>query len=331
MIVVSRYLLVSVMLISMLAMAIDIYAVGGKTSGKRVSVVRKENTIRVEVDGKLLTEYLYKTADRPFFYPVVGSSGVNMTRNWPMNDSNKDEQTDHRHHRSLWFVHGDVNGYDFWSEGKGHRVEHQDFMEVESSGDSGVITSSSLWVADATGDKRKVVCSDTRTHRFYASDSTRMIDIEITMHASHGKIVLGDTKEGCMAIRVAPTMRLKGKVGKGHIVNSEGVRDNSAWGKRAAWCDYYGPVDGKTVGVAIFDHPENPRHPTWWHARNYGLMAANPFGIHYFEKNPDKHAGDMEIPDGESRTWRYRVYIHEGDEKQGRVAEAYAEFAGAGK
>ena len=102
------------------------------------------------------------------------------------------------------------------------------------------------------------------------------MDFEITLKASNGELTFGDTKEGTMAVRLAETMRLKGKAGQGHIVNSAGVRDGQTWGKRAEWCDYYGPVEGRTVGIAIFDHPKNPRHPTWWHVRDYGLFAANP-------------------------------------------------------
>ena len=132
-----------------------------------------------------------------------------------------------------------------------------------------------------------------------------------------------------MAVRVAETMRLNGKVGRGHIVNSTGAQDAAAWGKRADWCDYYGPVEGKTVGIAIFDHPQNPRHPTWWHVRDYGLFAANPFGVHDFEKKP-AGTGNLIIPAGKSVTFRYRIVLHEGDEKQAGIAGLYKDFT-AGK
>src|SRR5262245_27969552 len=115
----------------------------------------------------------------------------------------------------------------------------------------------------------------------------------------------------------------------GHIVNSEGVRDGETWGKRAAWCDYHGPVNGKIIGIAIFDHPQNPRHPTWWHVRDYGLFAANPFGKHHFENLDDKSAGNLTLPAGQSLTFRYRFYLHEGDEKQAGVAKKYQEYVGA--
>jgi hypothetical protein len=153
-----------------------------------------------------------------------------------------------------------------------------------------------------------------------------LFDFEIVIHASNGDVTFGDTKEGTMAVRLAETMRLKGKVGHGHIVESNGKRDEETWGKRADWCDYSGPVDGKTVGIAMFDNPQNPRYPTWWHVRDYGLFAANPFGQHDFESLPDKTAGDLKIAAGKSVTFRYRFYIHKGDEAQAKVAEKYQEY-----
>jgi hypothetical protein len=248
-----------------------------------------------------------------------------MTRNWPMKDT-PGEEHDHPHHRSLWFAHGAINGYDFWSEEKAFgKTVHDDFLEVKSGAKAGVIRERNKWVAaDGT-----VVCTDERALRFYnpSRPSERLMDFEITLIASNGALTFGDTKEGTMAVRLAETMRLKGNVGKGHIVNSAGVRDGQTWGKRADWCDYYGLVEGKTVGLAIFDHPQNPRHPTWWHVRDYGLFAANPFGQHDFESLPDKTAGNLVVPAGKSVTFRYRFYLHEGDDQQAKVAEKYKEYA----
>ena len=109
---------------------------------------------------------------------------------------------------------------------------------------------------------------------------------------------------------------------RGHIVNSEGVEDGQTWGKRAKWVDYWGPVQGKQVGVAIFDHPSNPRHPTWWHVRDYGLFAANPFGVHNFERK-EKGTGNLTIKSGDSLTWQYRFYFHRGNTEEGQVSHRY--------
>jgi len=290
------------------------------TSG--VEITKQEKTLRVDINGKLFTEYCFKDVPRPYFYPVIGPTGVPIIRHWPMKEG-KNEAKDHVHHRSLWFTHGEVNGHDFWGEGsRSGKIVHDKFLKVTSGRKVGVIQSTNKWVAR----DGKVICTDTRTHRFYNRPDGQIMDFEVTIHASEGKVVLGDTKEGSMAIRLAPTMRVEGKVGKGHILNSEGHRDKDAWGKRAAWCDYYGPVEDEIVGVAIFDHPQNPKHPTWWHVRDYGLFTANPFGVHNFEGKP-KGTGDITIGAGESLTFKYRFYFHKGNTKQGKVAQHYREYA----
>jgi sugar phosphate isomerase/epimerase len=293
-----------------------------RKSASGVKITKGQKTLRVDINGKLFTEYCFKDVPRPYFYPVIGPTGAAVIRHWPMKEG-KDEAKDHVHHRSLWYTHGEINGQDFWGEGSGSgKVVHDKFLNVASGLDKGEIKSTNKYVArDGT-----VVCTDTRTHRFYNRKDGQFMDFEITIHASEGKVVMGDTKEGSMAIRLAPTMRLKGKVGKGHIVNSEGQRDGQTWGKRAAWCDYYGPVKGKIVGVAIFDHPDNPKHPTWWHVRDYGLFTANPFGVHNFERK-QKGVGDITIPAGESLTFKYRFYFHKGDTNKADVDKYYREYA----
>ena len=299
--------------------------VGSAVADKQgVQITKLADRLRVEINGQFFTEYFYQDVPRPYCYPLMGPGDVAMTRNWPMKDL-PNEDHDHPHHRSLWFAHGSVNGQDFWSEQKAFgKTVHEEFLEVKSGKEVGVIRERNKWVA-ADG---KVACTDERTLRFHnpGSANERVIDFEITLKASNGELTLGDTKEGTMAVRLAETMRLKGKVGKGHIVNSAGVRDGQTWGKRADWCDYYGPVDGKTVGIAIFDNPKNPRYPTWWHVRDYGLFAANPFGQHDFESLPNKNAGDLVVPAGQSVTFRYRFYLHEGDDQQAKVAEKYKQY-----
>jgi methane monooxygenase PmoA-like len=295
------------------------------TSG--VKITQQEEKLRVEVNGELFTEYHFKGAPHVYFYPVLGPGGLPMTRDWPMKNSSGEEQ-DHPHHRSLWYSHGEVNGIDFWSEGrKAGKIEHDKFLEIKSGADAGLIRSTCNWMAPDGA----VVCTDERLFKVYARPNReRLFDFEVTLKAGKTDVVLGDTKEGTMAIRVAESMRLKpNKYNKGkptgHIVLSTGIKGDETWGKAAEWCDYSGPVQDKIVGVAIFDHPQNPRHPTTWHVRDYGLFAANPFGLHDFEKKPSG-TGDLKIPAGKSITFRYRFYMHEGDDAQARVADHYQQY-----
>ncbi len=150
-----------------------------------------------------------------------------------------------------------------------------------------------------------------------------MFDFEVTVKASNGPVTFGDTKEGMFGLRLASSMDVTKKTG-GKIVNAEGITDTAAWGKASPWVDYSGPIDGKTVGVAIFDHPTSFRHPTTWHVRDYGLFAANPFGYHDFGM---KKSGDYTIPAGESITFKYRIILHEGDAKTAGIADAYRAYS----
>jgi hypothetical protein len=288
-----------------------------------VTVSEEGDIIRIQIQGRPFTEYHYKNVPRPFFYPVIGPHDTPMTRNWPMKEV-AGEERDHIHHRGLWFTHGEVNGYDFWSENpKAGKIIHDRFVELKSGLTSGVLKDRNKWVTP----DGKVICTDERTLRVYSLADARLFDLEITLFPADGDLTLGDTKEGTMAIRLAESMRLvrDKKPGLGHIVNSTGLKDGATWGKRADWVDYYGPVNDRLVGVAIFDHPDNPKHPTWWHVRDYGLVAANPFGVHDFESRP-KGTGDVRIPAGSSVTFKYRFYIHEGNEKDGQVAERYQDY-----
>jgi len=294
----------------------------------RVTIERGAGTLRVMLGGEPFTEYLLEGNQKPILYPVYGPGGVAMVRNFPMKKA-KGEAFDHPHHRSLWFAHGDVNGVSFWHEGEGcGKTVHDTLLEV-SSGEEGVIKTFNKWV----GPDGRVHCTDIRTVTFHLlNDGSRAIDYEITLYASEGKVTFGDTKEGTMAIRTHPNLRLANDpehgvtTANGKALNSSGFRNHDLWGKRAAWVDYWGAIDGTTLGIAIFDHPKNPRHPTWWHARDYGLIAANAFGVHDFSKKP-KGTGNMVLAAGDSVAFRYRFIFHEGDAETAKIAEAYARFA----
>jgi Methane oxygenase PmoA len=297
-----------------------------------VEVKEQADRVRVEIDGKLFTELRFTGAARPYYWPLIGPGEVKMTRAWPMEEP-PGEQHDHPHHRSMWFGHGVVNGVDFWTdpaatEAEAHpvgKILHEKIIEAKSGAEFGTIKSAQKWVAP---DGSQPVTS-TQTLRVYERPaSERLFDFEITLTAGGKDVVFGDSKEGAAAIRIAETMRLKGAngPGQGHIVNSEGDADDQAWGKRAKWVDMSGPVGGHTLGIAFMDHPKNPRHPTRWHARDYGLVAANPFCEVEMDKNQPKGAGDFTLKAGQSIAFKYRILIHEGDAAAAQVKDRYAEF-----
>jgi hypothetical protein len=314
-------LLIGVVLVGM--------TVPGRTAGDEgVQIKEADGKLLIQLDGQPFTEYHYRGGSRPFLYPIFGPDQVPMTRNWPMREV-PGEEKDHPHHRSLWWAHGEVNGVDFWSESaRAGTTIHDRFLEVTSGPNAGTVRTANKLIAK----DGKLIATDVRTLRFSRQGDCRIIDFEVAIRASEGELKFGDTKEGTMALRLNEALRLirDKKPGTGHIVNSEGIRDGETWGKRARWVDYFGPVDGKTVGVAIFDHPANPRYPTHWHVRDYGLFAANPFGIHDFEKKP-AGTGNLVVPAGQTLTFRYRLFFHRGDEKAARIDERCAEYTAAAK
>lgn len=300
-----------------------------RLSAADVKIEKREGSAVVSIDGDKFTEYVFEGHSKPILYPIIGPYGIEMTRNYPMREGVDNEASDHPHHKSLWYTHDDVNGVRFWMEYT--RDEQANLGRIvqtamDISGDA--IRTENAW----TGPDGKVVCTDSRTVAFGTTDVGRYIDFTITLQASNGPVTFGDTKEGTMGIRTHPMLRLRtsekhgNHTANGQAVNSEGVEGKEIWGKRAKWVDYWGPIDGHTVGIAIFDHPQNPRHPTWWHARDYGLVAANPFGIHDFEGKP-AGSGDLTIKSGDSVTFRYRFLFHRGGPDEANIEQQYASFA----
>lgn len=288
-----------------------------------VAAERTESGVRVTIDGKVFTEYWGRGAQRPYLYPIIGPSGANLARPFPME---KGGAEDHKHHRALWFAHGAVNGIDFWADGEKHgRQEHAEVTDLKVGQGEVSFSTSTNWVSS----KGEPVLTDARQISIRAfEDGSRSVDFAITLTASHGPVVLGDTKEGTFALRVCPSLTHEGDGAQGKMLSSEGKKDGAVWGKQAPWVTYYGPdPKGEAVAVTIFDHPTNLRHPTWWHARTYGLFAANPFGKHDFEKLEDKTVGDVKLAAGESLTLKYRVHIAAGDPDQAGLKTVFEGFS----
>lgn len=284
--------------------------------------------LKVMVDGKLFTEFHGDTRV-PCLYPLMSPSGTHLTRQYPFVKGVPGEKSDHPHHTGFWFTHGNVNGHDFWHKDDCKIVTRSVAVLAAGKGqDSETVsfTAELAWEADG-----KPVLAEQRRYEIVAAGKTRIIDVTSRMKPAKGDVTFGDTKEGSFAIRTAPSLRLVGAVAKGKITNSEGVKDNDAWGKRARWVAYHGPDSkGTPQVIAILDHNRNLRHPTWWHARNYGLLTANPFGIRAFRDQSVKGSGNHELKQGESLVQRYRLILHEGTLDTAKVEETWKAFT-AGK
>jgi hypothetical protein len=299
--------------------------------GPGVVLTEGDGVLSVHIGGELFTNYYFGAeVVKPYLHPLIGPTGKPVTRQWPMVPDVPGETRDHPHHKGFYVAHGDVNGADHWSEGPNHAtMRHAGFSRLISGPVYGAFDATVEWL-DREG--TRVILTETRRITFFhLGTADRLFDVSLRFNATSGQVTFGDTKEGgLISVRVASSMdgpTRNRPDAQGVIVNSYGgVMEEECWGKRAMWCDYTGPVDDEIVGICMMDHPTNPRYPTWWHVRNYGLMTANPFGLHDFYKDPDTHRGDWTIPAYESRNFLYRVLIHRGRTREANVPERYHEF-----
>lgn len=291
-----------------------------------ISVLQDGTELQIQINGKLFTEY---RTDRhvPCLYPLMSPDGTHLTRQFPFQQDIAGEQSDHPHHIGFWFAHGSVNGYDFWHGRKGEkivttRLHHTPPEEVPGGARISFLAALD-WIAED-----KVVLREERTYTITQRGTDRIIDVSCRLKATEGDVIFGDTKEGSFALRVAPTMRLKGEIAQGGITNSNGNQGADSWGKRAKWVAYYGPDSTGTPTVAaIFDHPNNLRHPTWWHARDYGLLTANPFGARAYGGKASGQFDDYQLKQGEVLTLQYRLLLHQGELGTAQLDERWSDFS----
>jgi hypothetical protein len=280
--------------------------------------------LAVNVDGKPFTIFHYGAdANKPFLAPLRSVSGKIITRGFPM-ENIPGESRDHLHHRGLWFSYDDVNGVKFWENDPSYTrpnigkitVTH---AEVKEGKGSSTVTAGMDW----RGPNYQLLLVEDREMVFRSAPNLRTIDFRITLTAPNEDVIFGDTKEGAFAIRLSDAFTER----KGlNIVDADGrTRMVNVWGKRSNWVDYSADVDGEKIGVAMFDHPQNPNHPTYWHARDYGLFALDPFGQNAFD--PKMEVRRTVLTHGDKLVYRWRVVIHPGDAETSHIAGLYKEYA----
>lgn len=261
--------------------------------------------LRIEV---LLGEAPFATWDMtgrlPMVYPLLAPGGTPITRELVLPGSKA--KLDHPHHVSFWTAHGDINGVDFWHDPKA-KIKREGVLVRRVDEETGVTTLVQRF--EWHGPDDALILLETRALRFHEKDGVRYVDRAHDFSAPPEKfVVFGDTKEGMFALRLRKELCPDSGAS---LINDSGQIDGKVWGQTARWLRYEGKVEGEILGVAMFGHPDNPRHPTRWHARNYGLAAANPFGLHHFTGSP-KGEGAMILKPGEHVEFRWRTAIYRG-------------------
>lgn len=318
----------------------------------KISIVPKpaDKKIDVLIDGKLFTSYIYpNTIKKPVLWPVISAGGNEVTRQYPLKNK-AGERSDHPHHVGIWLNYGDVNGLDFWNNSEAISKEdapkygtiYHETLESAKSGDGkATLLTTASW-KDITG---KILLKEITEHTFTVNGNTRVIDRTTMLKAENGKVNITDNKEGMFAIRVARELELPatGKVeltdshGKvtqveapdnklvtGSYLSSEGIKDDAVWATRGKWMKLSGVINGEKVAIVIFDHPGNAGYPTYWHARGYGLFAANTLGQKVFSKGEKEL--NFSIENGESATFRYRLAVFSGEPTLGEIEAMSKDF-----
>jgi hypothetical protein len=316
---------------------VGLQMIGQVKTGKGVVVTPDEAHQRVDVtvDGAPFTSYVWpSTLKKPVLYPLIAPGDVEVSRGYPL-APREGERTDHPHHAGMWFSYGNVDNFDFWNNsdaikvedrGKMGTIHHRRIVSTKSGLASGELVVESVWTTGAGED----VLAQTTKYVFAGDAKERSIDETVTLHALR-RVVFHDDKEGMLGIRVAHFLESADEKGgtftdasgratavqtsnvpgaTGVYLTSEGKQGDAAWATRGRWCILTGKEGGHTLTIAILDHPKNPNYPTYWHARGYGLFAANPLGQHIFDaKAPEL---DFTLAKDQSATFRHRVLLMVG-------------------
>jgi hypothetical protein len=305
---------------------------------KGVDVIRRDADRRVDVlvGGRPFTSYVWPgTLKKPALYPIRTAKGTPVTRGFPL-DPRPRERVDHPHQVGLWFNYGNVNGIDFWNnseavaadrQGGMGSIVHRTVTQVKNGAERGELHTQADWVMpDGT-----IVLKQATAYVFQGAPDSRTIDLAVTLTAQDRPVSFADNKEGLLGLRVTraleePTDKpevftdgdgrpssvpaLENTGVNGEYLTSEGVKGPAVWGTRGRWCRLAGRVGDELVSIGIFDHPSNVGFPTYWHARGYGLFAANPLGQK--DLSGGREALNFSLAARQATTFRYRIAITSG-------------------
>ena len=305
-------------------------------SYQKVKVVKAANDkVDIYIGDKIFTSFLFPDSlEKPVLYPIRSANGLNITRGFPLN-SLPGEPTDHPHHLGMWFTFENVNGLDFWNNSYAIPKDKKssygwirtDRITSMSNGTKGGLSYHANW----TNIEKEILLEEKTTFTFSGNNKLRIIDRSTTLKAIRD-INFNDAKDGLFAIRVAHELQIpstsdkkftddKGNitivksvndnVANGNYLSSEGKMGDSVWSTRGKWCMVFGKIAKDSVSIVIFDHPQNPNYPTFWHARGYGLFSANPLGEKIFTNG--KSEKNLHLKKGEEVTFKYRVIIKNGN------------------
>ena len=339
--------------LSLLPCALALSTVTRRTDGVSVVSRAADRRVDISIDGQPFTSYIYpQSLEKPVLYPIRSAAGLIVTRGYPL-EPRPGERADHPHHVGHWFNYGDVNGYDFWGNSsetaanlkpKTGVIVQKAIVRAAGGSKSGELSVNADWVIP----DGSVLLHEQTRFIFSGGTGTRTIDRTTTWTAADKAITFNDTKEGAFGIRVARSLdspvqqrdAFVGADGKrsptkpddnvgvtGHYIGSDGKTGDDVWGTTGPWMGLTGEVDAKPVTIAIFNHPSSANYPTYWHARGYGLFAANPIGRHAYD--PKQLERTLTLQPGKSATFRFLILVRDAHLGRDELQQAQTEFAKA--
>jgi hypothetical protein len=351
-------LLAALAMLCMLGSNLKQDATAQQAKTERIRVVPKpaERRVDILIDGQPFTSYIYpETVKKPVLFPLRTAKGTVVTRGYPL-EPRSGERVDHPHHTGLWLNYENVNGLDFWNNsdaikpedrGKMGTIHHRSVISAKGGADSGELDTEADWTAP----NGKVLLREHTRFVFRGGPDFRSVDRITTLRALDEKVVFADAKDGMLGLRVTRALEMPSTkpevfadasgrpttVAKmdntgvnGTYLTSEGKKGDDAWSTRGRWCILYGNVDKEPVTIAILDSPKNPGFPTYWHARGYGLFAANPLGQKIFTNGKEPALNFTLLPK-QRVTFTYRVLILSEIASANDAEAAYKEFVAAYK
>lgn len=339
------------LLLAALSSSILLFSQCGSEAELDVNVNEAEKKVDVMIDGKLFTSYIYPAQiKKPVLWPIMSPAGNMLTRSFPLVNKEGD-RSDHPHHVGVWLNYGDVNGLDFWNNSEAIAPEkrdgygtifHRSIDKAESGKGSALLQISAMWEAP----DRTALLEEQSTFSFIASEQMRIIDRSTTLKALIDEVLFRDNKEGMFAIRVARELELPSNsptnlldshgnvtrveqmdntLVKGNYRSADGVEGEKVWGTRCRWMKLSSEINGEQVALVIIDHPSNVGYPTYWHARGYGLFAANTLGQKVFSEGENEL--NFSLKKGETVTFKYRLVVaaeNLSDDQINQLADEYA-------
>ena len=313
-----------------------------------VQLLQRADTVEIRIGGKLITNYWQPAGiKKPVLYPVISPGGQTISRGFPLHPQ-AGERVDHPHHVGIWFNHGEVQGLDFWNNSTSISPEkqdrygtilHREFLAVESGDKKGRLKTRSEWVNPGG----EVLLEELTTYLFSGDEQVWRVERQTELRAIGDTIEFGDSKEGMFGIRLTGSMEQPSSkpakvigpdgdiissdntsIAKGRYRNADGLSGDDVWGTRGPWVCLDGEAEGQAVAVAIFDHPENPAAPAYWHARGYGLFSVNNLGRKSYDKSQEEFL--LTLPAGESLQFRHQLLVYQGHPDQPTLMRDFQAF-----